>query len=171
MLGDRGIWDKRHFYEESVGVPLVLEGGPVGGEQRMSGARVSKALVSHLDLYPTLLELAGAKCPRHRKRPGRSLLGMLEGNTAGHPQVVAELATAMMIRTANWKLVFDPQAGGVQHLYNLAADPEELCNLAGQPGCEHVTLDLVQRLLEDKIRRSQTTHAKEEQRLQRVHIG
>ncbi len=39
------------------------------------------------------------------------------------------------------------------------------------PGYEPVISGLVQTLLEDKIRRSQTTHTKEEQRLQRVHIA
>jgi choline-sulfatase len=171
MLGDRGIWDKRFFYEESVGVPLFMAGGPVRGEERMCGARLSKSLVSHLDLYPTLLDLAGIDCPRHRQRPGRSLLKLLAEEAPGHSHVITELATAMMIRTGNWKLVFDPQAGGVQALFNLVSDPEEHGNLAGVPGYEAVTLELTQKLLESKIRRSQITQAKEEQRLQRVHIG
>jgi arylsulfatase A-like enzyme len=171
MLGNHGIWDKRYFYEESVGVPLFLAGGPVEGERRRCGARLSKALVSHLDLYPTLLDLAGADAPRHRRRPGRSLLRIVSEEVAGHDRVIAELATAMMIRTANWKLVFDPQAGGVQYLFNLANDPAEVHNLAGVPGYEPVVLDLTQDLLESKIRRGQVTQAKEEQRLQRVHIG
>ena len=171
MLGNHGIWDKRHFNEESVGVPLFMAGGPVQGEERMCGARVSKALVSHLDLYPTLLDLAGACCPAHQKRPGKSLLRVLSNRVPGHDHVIAELATGMMIRTGNWKLVFDPEAGGVQQLFNLVRDPEELDNLAGVAGYERTTAHLIERLLEDKIRRSQSTQAKEEQRLQRVHIG
>ena len=165
MLGDFGIWDKRYFYEESVGVPLFLCGGPVEGAVRQNGARVSKALVSHLDLYPTILHLAGNEAPPDRRRVGEDLL-----ENAGHEYVVSELASAMMIRTGNWKLVHDPQAGGVQHLFNLVRDPQELDNLAGVAGYEAVTRDLLEKLLDDKIRRTQFTHAKEEQRLQRVHI-
>jgi len=56
----------------------------------------------------------------------------------------------------------------VQNLYNLVNDPDELINLAGVAGYEHVTLDLVQQLLAHRIRLSQYTHTKEEQRLQRV---
>jgi len=171
MLGNHGIWDKRYFHEESCGVPFFMAGGPVQGEQRMCGARLSKSLVSHLDIYPTVLELAGVDCSRHRRRPGRSLLKLLGEEVLGHDHVIAELATAMMVRTANWKLVYDPQAGGVQYLFNLANDPEELNNLAGLPGYESVVLELTQKLLESKIRRSQITQAKEEQRLQRVHVG
>ena len=171
MLGNHGIWDKRYFHEESCGVPLFMAGGPVQGEQRMCGARLSKSLVSHLDLYPTLLDLAGVEAPRHRRRPGRSLLKMLSEEIPGHDRVIAELATAMMIRTPNWKMVYDPQGGGVQYLFNLVNDSEELCNLAGVPGYEPVVQNLTQKLLDNKIRRSQVTQAKEEQRLQRVHVG
>jgi hypothetical protein len=75
-----------------------------------------------------------------------------------------------MIRTPNWKLVFDPQAGGPQQLFNLAVDPRELTNLAGSAGYERITADLVTRLLSRHIRLHQHTHVKEEQRVQRVHI-
>jgi arylsulfatase A-like enzyme len=171
MLGNHGIWDKRYFYEESCGVPFFLAGGAVQAEQRMCGVRISKSLISHLDIFPTILDLAGADCPNHRQRPGRSLMRVLDEQCPGHDHVIAELATATMVRTANWKLVYDPQSGGVQYLFNLANDPDELQNLAGVPGYECVVLELVQKLLDNKIRRSQTTQAKEEQRLQRVHIG
>ena len=69
-----------------------------------------------------------------------------------------------------WKLVFDPEQGGVQHLYNLAVDPLEQQNLAGVAGYEHVTLDLLQDLLAHRIRITQYTHLKEEQYLQRVRV-
>ncbi|MFW5923204.1 MAG: sulfatase [Planctomycetota bacterium] len=170
MLGNHGIWDKRYFHEESVGVPLFMTGGPIEGEQRKCGARVSKALVNNLDLYPTMLDLAGIEPDASRKRPGKSLLKQLDETVSGHDHVIAELGTAMMIRTGNWKLVYDPQAGGVQYLFNLASDPEELCNLAGKAGYEQVSAELIEKLLAARIRRTQHTHVKEEQRLQRVHI-
>ena len=75
-----------------------------------------------------------------------------------------------MIRTGNWKLVFDPEQGGVQFLFNLANDPTEETNLAGVAGYEQITLDLVQRLLAQRIRLTQYTHDKEEQRIQRVRM-
>ena len=169
--GDFGIWDKRHFYEQSCGVPLILSGQGVAAEQRGCGARVSKALVSHLDLYPTILNLAGIDCPRDSSRDGRNLLDILADLPgSAHDAVFAQLGTAEMIRTANWKLVFDPEGDGVQQLFNLRRDPQELDNLAGMPGYEATTLDLIQRLLTHRIRLTQRTQAKEEQRLQRVRI-
>jgi arylsulfatase A-like enzyme len=169
--GDFGIWDKRHFYEQSCGVPLILSGQGISAEQRGCGARVSKALVSHLDLYPTILALAGIEPPLDSSREGRSLLRMLADEPgSGHDAVFAQLGTAEMIRTANWKLVFDAEGDGVQQLFNLRRDPQELENLAGVPGYDATTLELVQRLLTHRIRLTQRTQAKEEQRLQRVRI-
>ncbi len=161
-LGDYGSWDKRFFYENSVGVPLLMCGPGVPHEERRNGPRVSKVLASHLDLYPTILRLAGIEPVPDRSRPGIDLLALLRD------AVYAELATCAMIRTGNWKLVFDPEQGGVQHLYNLAIDPHEQNNLAGVAGYEPVTLDLLQRLLSHRIRLTQYSHTKEEQRLQRV---
>jgi hypothetical protein len=93
---------------------------------------------------------------------------MKAGADSRHDAVHAELATCAMIRTGNWKLVFDPEQGGVQYLFNMAIDPTESQNLAGVSGYEHTTLELVQRLLSHRIRLTQFTHIKEEQRLQRV---
>ena len=167
-LGDYGIWDKRFFYEQSVGVPLFIAGPGIPAEERRNGPRVSKVLASHNDLYATILALAGTQ-GSHR-RPGRDLVGVLRGEP-GHDAIYAELATLAMVRTGNWKLVFDPEQGGVQYLFNLAIDPQEQQNLTGVAGYEAVTLDLVQRLLGYRIRLTQSTHVKEEQRLQRVRVG
>ncbi|MCC2686040.1 MAG: betC 3 [Paenibacillaceae bacterium] len=170
-LGDFGIWDKRFFYEQSVGVPLILSGPGIPHGQRRNGMRVSKAMVSHLDLYPTILRLAQTSAVRNESRDGRDILSMLsEDREAFHREIFAELGTSAMIRTANWKLVFDPEQGGVQHLYNLAVDPSEQVNLAGAAGYEHVVNDLLQKLLGRYIRMRQYTHVKEEQRVQRIRI-
>jgi len=169
--GDFGIWDKRFFYEMSCGVPLVMAGPGMAGQERLNGPRLSRALVNHLDLYPTLLALAGAEPEADHRRWGRSLLPVLAGAPgAGRDALFAELATAAMVRTGQWKLVFDPEQGGVRQLFNLARDPDELNNLAGVAGYEPVAASLVERLLSHRIRLTQFTHAKEEQRLQRVRI-
>jgi choline-sulfatase len=170
-LGDYGIWDKRFFYEGSVGVPLIMRGPGITGQERMNGPRVSKLLSSHLDLYPTILNIAGVDTQVKRYRIGCDLIPALSGEKEiCHNAVYAELATCAMIRTGNWKLVFDPEQGGVQYLFNLAIDPKEQQNLAGVAGYESVTLDLIQRLLAHRIRLTQYTHIKEEQRLQRVRV-
>ena len=58
MLGERGLWYKMSFFEDSARVPLIAAGPGVGS------ARVA-APVSLLDLAPTLAELAGAETAGH----------------------------------------------------------------------------------------------------------
>ena len=171
-LGDFGIWDKRYFYEQSCGVPLILAGPEIPVAERQNGAKVSKALVSHLDLYPTILRLAGVDYSTERQRPGGDIVAMAAGAPGSlHHAVFAELATGMMIHTGGWKMVFDPEQGGIRYLFNLNRDPRELDNLAGVAGYEGISKTLVEGLLEHRIRLTQFTHAKEEQRLQRVRVG
>ena len=170
-LGDYGIWDKRFFFEQSAGVPLVMAGPGVPRGARGLTGRKSRALVSHLDLYPTILRLAGSE-PPERTRPGRDLLAVLRNEpSAFRDAVFSQLGTGVMIRTANWKLVFDAEQDGVQYLYNLATDPGEATNLAGHSAYGEVASRLLEQLVKQYIRLSQFTHDKEEQRVQRVRVA
>jgi arylsulfatase len=165
--GDFGIWDKRFCYEQSWGVPLIISGSNITGQQRRCGNRVSKALVSLLDLYPTFLAAAGIQiCPKHN-RWGKSIFKMLDNEPgSGHSEIHAQLATAHIMRDGNWKIVFDPEAGGVQYLFNMRNDPKELNNLAGVAGYEAITASLIEKILAHRIRLTQFTQVKEEQRVQ-----
>jgi arylsulfatase len=175
MLGDFGIWDKRYFYEASVGVPLIFAGGVVQGDDRDNRGIVDRSLISHLDLYPSFLSLAGAepaeRSPLLGKRAGMDISGRLKDR--GGPRrdaVFAELATAVMVRTANWKLVYDAQGGGVQYLFNLSNDPKEQQNLANEPAYDAVALRLISLILDERIITTQYSHIKEEQRLMRARV-
>lgn len=171
MLGDFGIFDKRHFRRPSVGVPMVAWGAGVQGQVRQNGVRRSKALVSTMDLYPTFLDVAGLGMPETARRWGRSLTAAFAGrDDAVHDALFAQLGTCVMIRTPRWKMVFDPGQGGAIELYNLAVDPQEMENLAGRPGYQATVAELTERLLSHRIGLTQTTHAKEHQRLQQVHV-
>lgn len=171
-LGDFGIWDKRFFYEQCAGVPLICAGPGIKAGDRRSGSRISKSLVSHIDLYPTLLDLAGVSRRYDHTYSGRSLSPLLSGEIGTHHRAVfAELASSVMIRTGGWKLVFDPEQGGVTHLYNLVRDPKELENLSGAAGYDATGQRLIEQILSHRIRLSQYTHSKEEKRLQRIRIS
>ena len=71
----RGSWLFAHGYHdrEVLNVPLIIR--PRGGAntRRVSGD------VESLDLYPTILDLAGVPVPTEVDRPGRSLVGALQG--------------------------------------------------------------------------------------------
>ena len=170
-LGDFDVWDKRHFYEQSAGVPLIMRGPGAPCMERKNGARLSRALVSQLDLYPTILAAAGVEAPETFNRQGQDILKMVRGESPLHKAVFAELATCVMIRSAMWKMVFDPEQGGVRYLFNMSADPMETVNLAGRPEYDGVVKTLLEEILAWRIRNTQKTQIKEEQRLQSVRSG
>ncbi len=74
-LGDHDCWEKSHFYQGPLAVPLVIAGPGIA-----SGA-VSEALVQINDLGPTFLDLAGAE-PLDDV-DGASLRPVLEGRARG----------------------------------------------------------------------------------------
>ena len=138
----------------------------IRGARELRG-KTCRQLASHLDLFPTIC--GAADVHPADDLPGIDLLAMLrEEPGTSREAVYSELATCVMIRTLNWKLVFDPEQGGVQYLFNLRTDPREERNLAGDPAYDGVRTRLVERLLSNRILLTQYTHDKEEQRLQRV---
>lgn len=141
-LGDHFIFGLFHMFEESLKVPLIVAGPTVpAGVQ-------NEAAVSHVDLYPTVLETAGigVECP-DRKLLAASLWPLLAGNAEDRGPVFAEYhGTATrtggyVLRDGPMKLIhfvdMPPQ------LFDLGADPEEGQNLAEDP--EHA--DVLKRMM------------------------
>ena len=180
MLGERGIWDKRHFYEASVGVPLIGRGPglPTGD--------VCQALIESVDVTAGILHAAGVAPEepaqevteggrtRIEVRPCVPLPGRpFQRLVAGDPRllrrdVFSELGTTTMIRDARWKLWTDPQRGGVQALHDLTNDPDEQQNLAGRPEYREIEDRLVGRLFERYVTSTVATEVKERKRVQRI---
>jgi choline-sulfatase len=133
MLGERGQWYKMSFFEDSARIPLIVSA------PRKFGPRRVGANVSLLDIVPTLTELAGANVETGAgKLDGASLVPLLAGDgTARTQTVVGEylaegaLAPVVMIRRGSSKFVSSP--GDPDQLFDLAADPGELTNLAESP--------------------------------------
>lgn len=129
MLAQKGMVQKRCFYEWSARVPLILA-LPDG---RHAG-RTVPAPVSLVDVFPTLLELTGL--PRDRRLPleGRSLLGHLSGEANSNRPVFCEqhsegvYTTCFMVRRGQYKYV-DIHGRDAQ-LFDPAAGPGEWASLA-----------------------------------------
>jgi arylsulfatase A-like enzyme len=94
---------------------------------------VSDALVSQVDMVPTILTLCGA--PAYDGLQGHDLAPLLIGQKAERPDSVyvegklGEKDEWRMIVFGMDKLVVDA-AGEATHLFNLAEDPYEMINLA-----------------------------------------
>src|SRR3954470_1380785 len=96
---------KGSLYDRGTGVMLVLR-GPGG----FLGGRVVDEMVSHIDLYPTICELAGIDTPGFAQ--GCSLLPMIRGEApSARDAVFTELTyhaaydPQRAIRTPRWKYV------------------------------------------------------------------
>jgi choline-sulfatase len=134
MLGDKGLWYKMSFFENSARVPLI-----VNWPTRFAPRRVAAA-ASLMDVTPTLVDLAGGRAA-DIDSDGRSLLPHLTGGDAPDEtsaEYLAEgaIAPIVMIRRGPHKFIHSP--ADPDQLYDLARDPGERTNLAAAP--EHAPL-------------------------------
>ena len=141
---------KNNLRSPSVQVPLIIAPFNVPRFPSSAGMTVT-APTSHIDILPTLMDLAGAATPAEAR--GQSLVPLMAppGASAAAPRrdyVVAEYHSnlgstgSFMIRTARWKLItfghtfawFNETAYTPQ-LFDLDADPLELADVsAANPG-------------------------------------
>jgi len=129
MIGERGMWFKKTLFNPANQVPLIVaHPGHAPGRE--------KAPASLLDIFPTLLDMAGIP-DEAIKTPldGRSLMPALRGEGLDGPVLAEHIdggtsAPRVCIRDGDKKLVisraYPPQ------MYNLARDPLEQINIAGQ---------------------------------------
>ena len=157
MLGERGMVQKRTFYEWSARVPLIVGGGPVHAK-----GTVSDTPVSLVDLVPTLTEWIGIDAVRP---DGRSFLAELQqDNGEKEPRtepVFVEYhsegvyAPCWMRREGDLKYVYIHGHG--EQLFNLATDPDETIDLAEDPEwaevVSHARADVLARFDPDDIER------------------
>jgi choline-sulfatase len=134
MLAERGMVQKRCFYEWSARIPLIVR----HPDRRGAGTAVA-APVSLLDLPATILDLVGAQ--ERLPMDGGSLLEP-SGVVFSEYHVEKVRAPCFMVRRDNWKYVYIHGHG--EQLFDLAADPGEWSNLAGT----HDTKELRSMILE-----------------------
>lgn len=128
------------MYDNTTRVPFAFAGPGVGGVDRA----VQGALLSNLDLLPTLCAYAGIDAPQGLW--GRDLLPWLTGerDDSPHDYVVSEwhtewgftISPGRMVRTARFKYVRYLEGcdrGLCEELYDMQVDPGETRTLAQDP--------------------------------------
>ena len=139
LFGAQGLFGKKSLYEASVGVPLLLSGPGV------PHGKVSKQIVSHVDLFPTLVEGAGAAMTdADSDLQGVSLWPAANGSDAtrsGFAEYHAQgsKAAAYMLRDGAMKLIY--HVGMPAQLFNLERDSNELNDLAAAQSTTVSTLE------------------------------
>ncbi len=150
--GERGLWWKNTFHEQSVGVPLILS-----WPGHLPEGAVSSRVANLVDIGATLLDAAGAP-PLPRSR-GRSLLGIARTPAApwidetfseyvtdrSSPWTGREPTTQRMVRSGRWKYIHIEGARPILH--DLAADPDETADLGDSPAHAGVRAALSARVL------------------------
>jgi arylsulfatase A-like enzyme len=124
-------------WEGGVRVPMVA-----WWPGRIRSGTVYTGIATVMDIFPTLIELAGGEVPRDRVIDGKSLLPALEGRTAAlHSEYYYYHGERIhAVRSGDWKLHLyrrelklfgpgPPKRCDPPELYNLAEDPGERFNL------------------------------------------
>ena len=132
-FGERGRMEHGNsVYEDEVHVPLIVK------YPRQKDPSVVHAAVSHVDVLPTVLDVVGLPIPGHVQ--GRTLrdVAALAGRdivSESFPNVFTQRCcpefdrTERAVRRGHLKLIVS--TNGKRELFDLASDPGEMRNLAG----------------------------------------
>ena len=126
---DRAQWfGHSDVFEEACRVPLVI------WRPGLVEVGVVSEQVSTMDIGPTLLELAGVVGPVGPGWMGRSMVGLVKGDSWAEVPLVIDAnphsgtdVEGRALRAGGWKFVTRPGSGA--ELYDLENDPDELLNL------------------------------------------
>jgi choline-sulfatase len=139
------MWYKMCLFENAMRVPLIVR-----LPQRRATRQVAKN-VSHVDLLPTLLDLATSGHPPKTIEliDGHSLVPLLRGDESNWTdEVFAEytaegaIAPCFMVRRGPLKYIWCEKDGG--QLFDLIADPRETHDLAGRADSATVETAMLQ---------------------------
>ncbi len=124
-LGEKLITGKNTLWERSTRVPLIFAGPGItrGGRCRQPAEL--------LDIYPTLVDLCGL--PQRDDLEGISLVPQLRDpeTPRERPAITSHNQGNFSVRSLRWRYI--RYADGSEELYDLASDPHEWTNLAGDP--------------------------------------
>lgn len=132
-FGEHGLIDKRHAYEESMRVPLL-----VWAPGMVKPNSVVEQVVMNVDLAPTFLELAGVAKPSQMQ--GFSFVNLLKGSISGWQRdkvfyeyywesAFPQTPTTFAVRSDRYKYVYYNGVWDINELFDLQNDPYEMNNL------------------------------------------
>jgi arylsulfatase A-like enzyme len=158
--GSHGLFDKCILYEESVKAPLIVYDGRVPASKRQ---RREEALISSVDMAPTIVSLAGLQVPSNMQGQDFSKvlnqaqdmsnwrdavfmedLFLADMFGSRYKENVDEINKKLIdsnksyrsrgIRTARWKyIVYNEHTPKIEELYDVDNDPLEQNNLVNNP--------------------------------------
>ncbi len=144
-LGEHGWFDKRWMYEESLRMPLIVR-----WPNTVQPGSEATAMVSHLDLAETFLDIAGFDVPSDMQ--GRSLKPILQGVTPPDWPTSFyyhyyeypgwhDVARHYGVRTERHKLIYFYTLDEWE-LYDLEEDPDELTSVYAEAEYADIVVEL-----------------------------
>lgn len=127
-LGEHHSWQKLSLWEDSVRVPFIIS----APEHKATAGQKTHGVTQLIDLYPTLLDLAGYADQKPDRLQGRSLVGLLKNpENKAWDDAFAYTVTyrgGESIRTDRYR--YNRWGNGAEELYDHQIDPEEFWNKA-----------------------------------------
>jgi len=140
-LGEHDFWAKVSLRDESTIAPLIIS---VPGKS----PAVCHSLVELLDLYPTIASLCGLEVPSRLQ--GKDISPMLDDPNYRVREAafsVAPSSKGFLLREERWAYIqYAEDASAGIELFDMASDPQQFTNLAGQPEFAHVVTDFKAKL-------------------------
>ncbi|MBD3378604.1 sulfatase-like hydrolase/transferase [candidate division KSB1 bacterium] len=129
-LGEHTMWCKHCNYETSLRAPIIVKAPGI------KGGKASDGLVEFIDIYPTLLDLAGLPVPEHCD--GTSFKPLMKNPDQPGKKAVysrwneGETITTPRYQYTEWRETRDGEVTA-RMLYDHETDPDENINVAEQP--------------------------------------
>lgn len=175
FLGDHGWFDKRFMFEESLRMPFLLS-----YPNKVAGGEAFEGIVSNVDMAQTILDAAGVESVEPMQGRsfwpdlvGEQTLGPVEGvyyRYWENDDVIHKAPAHYGYRTDRYKLVYYyndgfwlPFTGFYRYppeweLYDLAADPDEVRNVYGDPAYAEVRESLKAAMWREQARLGDAPH-------------
>jgi arylsulfatase A-like enzyme len=139
-LGEKKHWCKGAIWEQTLRIPFIVRAPGV------EAGAVSKQPVSLIDVYPSLVDLAGLPVPEFLD--GKSVKPQLKDPTAKRSPAISIYGEGnTSIRSEDWRYI--RYEDGSEELYQHNKDPNEWSNLAGNPEHEKIKKRLAKFLPKD----------------------
>ncbi|WKV13822.1 sulfatase [Marivirga harenae] len=163
-LGEKGWFDKRYMYEESLKMPLLIQ-----YPEKIKAGTVVNALTQNLDFAETFLDFAGAEVPSDMQ--GKSFKSVLEGEVSDQDfrdaiyyhyydfPAFHMVKRHYGVRTDQYKLMHFYDDIDTWELYDLETDPTEINNQIDNPEYDQIEANLRVKL--DSLQKLYKVTAKE----------
>lgn len=139
-LGEHTHWGKHTCFHPCLNIPFIIKAPGVKASK-------SSALVSLVDIYPTLCELTGI--PMKERLDGKSIVNILKDPSGTGQEQYSRFPNGETIVNERYVYTeyYNKEGKYVSHmLYDLESDPLETVNIADMPEYEMIVQELSEKL-------------------------